>query len=450
MMQMQSTDNGGKTVVVGLGATGLACLRFLHGQGRALAAMDSRADPPGLTAARELDAGMPIVLGGFERELLCSATEVVVSPGVPADDPALEDARAAGVPVIGEIELFARNANGPVIGITGSNGKSTVTTLLGCMAQEAGLDVAVGGNLGTPAVALLREPVPDAYILELSSFQLETTFSLRPTAAVVLNISADHMDRHHSVAHYAHLKAGIYAGDGLMVLNADDPQVMAMARDGRRRILFSTTRPANAADYGLDQHGNDTWLVQGETRLVSASSLRIRGQHNLANALAALALADAMALPRASSIAALKTFPGLPHRTQWVGSVRGVHWYNDSKATNVGAAMAAISGMPGLLVLILGGDGKGADFTPLRAAMSERVRAVVLIGRDAPVIEQALDGAVTTVHATDMDQAVLRAAELAHQEDNVLLSPACASFDMFSGYEERGRVFEAAVGRLAS
>ncbi|MEX2337433.1 MAG: UDP-N-acetylmuramoyl-L-alanine--D-glutamate ligase, partial [Aquisalimonadaceae bacterium] len=336
MMQIRSTDKGGLTVVVGLGATGLACLRFLRGQGRRVGVTDSRSEPPRLNAARELDAAMPIAVGGFDHALLRSATEIVLSPGVPCDEPVLREARAAGIPVIGEIELFARHANGPVVGITGSNGKSTVTTLLGCMAEAAGRNVAVGGNLGTPALDLLRDPAPGAYILELSSFQLETTSSLRPVAAVVLNISADHLDRHGSVERYARIKAGIYNGDGLMVLNADDSLVMAMASDDRRQVRFSTGLPLTPGDYGLGRNGEEIWLMHGETRLVEASSLRIRGIHNLANALAALALADALALPRQTSIEALQAFPGLPHRSQWVAGTGGVDWYNDSKATNIG------------------------------------------------------------------------------------------------------------------
>jgi len=489
-MQMRKADKHKLTVVVGLGATGLACLRFLRGRHVPAAATDSRVNPPALAAVRALDATMPLALGGLDSALLCAAGEIVVSPGVPANDPALERARAAGVPVIGEIELFARNVNAPVVAITGSNGKSTVTTLVGLMGQSAGCDLAVGGNLGTPALDLLREPAPRAYVLELSSFQLETTTSLRPLAAVVLNISADHMDRHGTVEAYAAIKARCYAGDGLMLLNADDALVMAMAtpaemtsdagqtgnqtaNPGRRRVRFSAMPPANDADYGLLQvkppadrnadeeahGGNDdlgeTWLMQGRTRLLPASELRLRGRHNLTNALAALALADALGLPLESCLQALREFPGLAHRTQWVASHGGVHWYNDSKATNVGAAAAAIQGMPGPLLLILGGDGKGADFRPLRDALVDavnpgRIRGVFLIGRDANLIEAALAGSVPVHHAADMDDAVHQAAALARSGDTVLLSPACASFDMYSGYEERGRVFQAAVARCTA
>lgn len=447
---MQATGDNKQTVVVGLGATGLACVRFLRNKGRRVAVTDSRPRPPGMDEARVLDPDMPMALGGFDSTLLHGADEIVLSPGVPPDAPELREARSAGIPVFGEIELFARHCNGPVVGITGSNGKSTVTTLLGRMASAAGRDVAVGGNLGTPALNLLREPAPDAYVLELSSFQLETTRSLRTVAAVVLNISADHMDRHASVEQYAAIKSRVYDGHGLMVLNADDPRVMEMARPGRQQVLFSRGEPTGPADYGLRTHAGETWLVRGDTRLVAASRLRLRGAHNLVNALAALALADALQLPRSESIAALEAFTGLPHRTEWVATVGGVDWYNDSKATNVGASAAAIQGMPGPLVLILGGDGKGADFTPLRDVMDDSIRAVVLIGRDGPLVEAALRGAVTMVTATDMDDAVVRAAALAQPGDSVLLSPACASFDMFSNYEERGRMFATAVGGLAS
>ena len=449
-MRKATRQQQGATVVVGLGATGLACLRFLHARGCRLAAMDSRADPPALPAVKALASDLPLSLGALDPSMLVDAGQVIVSPGVAANDPALEAARSAGVPVFGEIELFARNVNAPVVAITGSNGKSTVTTLLGEMAARAGSDAAVGGNLGTPALDLLRSPAPDAYILELSSFQLETTSSLRPLAAAVLNISADHMDRHGNVDAYAAIKSRIYNGDGRMVLNADDPRVAAMARPGRRQTWFSTGLPAAAGDYGLAHEAGRTWLMRGDTRLLAADAMRIRGLHNLANALAALALAEAMRLASDACLDALRDFPGLPHRTCRVRERRGVHWYNDSKATNVAAAQAAINGLEGPLVLILGGDGKGADFTPLRDAMREKVRAAVVIGRDADRIRAVLDGVVRTESAADMDGAVKSAAGLAQAGDSVLLSPACASLDMYSGYEERGRIFEDAVRGLSA
>ncbi|RFA30323.1 UDP-N-acetylmuramoyl-L-alanine--D-glutamate ligase [Alkalilimnicola ehrlichii] len=436
----------GMTVVVGLGATGLACARFLHARGVPVMVTDSRPQPPGLAAARQELPAVPLALGGFDEPALCAAAEVVVSPGVALDEPALKAAAAAGVAMVSEIELFARYAQAPVVAITGSNGKSTVTTLLGRMAELAGIDVAVGGNLGTPALELLREPEPELYVLELSSFQLETTSGLNPRAAVVLNISPDHMDRYADLAAYAEAKRRIFAGTGVMVLNQDDSAVVAMADANRRCVPFSLQK-APADGFGVVRRDGETWLVARGEPLLPAGELRLPGQHNLANALAACALAEAVAIPTPAVLEALRTYPGLSHRTQWVGEANGVVWYNDSKATNVGATLAAVNGLPGKLVLIAGGDGKGGDFAPLRPALANKARAVVLIGRDAPLLRTALEGAVPLRQAPDMETAVKMAADLAQPGDSVLLSPACASFDMFSGYEERGDVFAAAVRR---
>ncbi len=446
-MITQAENTIRKTVVVGLGATGLSCLRFLRDRGEVLWATDSRARPPGQQEAAAL-VDRPPSLGQLDPALILDADRVIVSPGVAADLPVLEQARAAGREVFGDIELFARHANAPVVAITGSNGKSTVTSMLAAMAEHAGLDAAVGGNLGVPALDLIREPAPSAYLLELSSFQLETTDSLRPIAAVVLNVSADHMDRHHSVEQYAAIKSRIYNGDGVMLVNADDPRVLAMARSDRRVVRFSVMPPAHDADYGLLEQDGEIWMACGSERLMPASELLVRGRHNLANALAAWALADILELPRLACRQALAEFPGLPHRGQWLARKGAVDWFNDSKATNVGAAAAAIAGMPGPLVLILGGDGKGADFTPLTACMDERVRGVVLLGRDAPQIAEALAGRVSLHQAADLPDAVAQAARLAQPGDSVLFSPACASFDMFENYQARGDAFAAAVGRL--
>ncbi|MCK8516290.1 UDP-N-acetylmuramoyl-L-alanine--D-glutamate ligase [Methylonatrum kenyense] len=445
---MTQTQNSMRsTVVVGLGATGLSCLRFLRRRGEVLWATDSRAEPPGRREAADL-VDRPLALGGLDAALILDADRVIVSPGVAADLPVLQQARTAGREVFGDIELFARHANAPVVAITGSNGKSTVTSMLAAMAEQAGFDAAVGGNLGTPALELIRESAPDAYFLELSSFQLETTDSLRPVAAVVLNVSADHMDRHQSVERYAAIKSRIYNGDGVMLVNADDPRVLAMARDGRHVIRFSTLAPANDEDYGLLERGGEVWLMRGGEQLMPASALLVRGRHNLANALAALALARVLDLPLAACRRALQAFPGLPHRGQWLARKGGVDWFNDSKATNVGAAAAAIAGMPGPLVLLLGGDGKGADFTPLADCMDQRIRAVVLLGQDAPQIAAVLSGRVDLHQAADLQHAVRLAAELAQAGDSVLFSPACASFDMFENYQARGDAFAEAVGRL--
>ena len=435
--------------MVGLGQTGEACVRFLHSRGHTVAATDSRHRPPGWDVVRRLDAPIPLHLGELDAALLADAGEIVVSPGVSLNEPALRPARLCGVPIISEIELFARHAKAPVVAITGSNGKSTVTTLVGEMAARAGKRVGVGGNLGPPALDLLTDPEPDLYVLELSSFQLETTQSLRPAAAVVLNISADHLDRHGDVEAYARIKAGVYAGEGVMVINRDDPRVAAMARRTRVVRRFGLGKPAPGG-YGVVRTAGGDWLARDRDLLLAVGDLALQGRHNRWNALAAIALAESVGLPFSDCVSVLREFRGLPHRMEWLGEGRGVRWINDSKATNVGAALAAVSGLDGPLVLIAGGQGKGADFTPLARSLERKARAVVLLGEDAPVLARALEGRVDLVRARDMQDAVARAAEVAQAGDTVLLSPACASFDQFPGYEARGRAFaDAARGWIA-
>jgi UDP-N-acetylmuramoylalanine--D-glutamate ligase len=441
------------TLIVGLGQTGLSCARYLSKHGVPLAITDSRTTPPGLDAVAELGAAVQVAVGGFDPALFQWAQRLVVSPGVPVAEPLIQAALARGVEVMGDIELFARHlaATQPgvkVAAITGANGKSTVTALVGEMARDAGREVRVGGNIGTPALELLDDTVPDLYVLELSSFQLETTYSLDAKAAVVLNISPDHMDRYAGVADYAAAKQRIYHGTGVMVVNRDDPRVLAMADAARRVVSFGLDAP-EPGQFGILIIANEEWLAKGDRLLLKTGELRMAGRHNQANALAALALGEALGLPLESMRETLKRFAGLPHRTQWVAQRDGVDWYNDSKGTNVGAALSAIHGLPGPLVLIAGGQGKDADFSALKPAVADKVRAVVLLGEDAPRIEAALAGVVPVLHAADMDDAVNQAAVAARPGDSVLLSPACASFDMFSGFAQRGEAFMAAVRRLA-
>ncbi len=435
------------TLVVGLGKSGLSCVDFLLAHGVPVAVTDSRAAPPGLARLQDEHGAVRVVSGSFDVGLFQWAQRLVVSPGVCVEQPLIVAARERGVEVLGDIELFARFARAPVIAITGSNGKSTVTELLGRMARNAGRDVRVGGNIGIPALELLQATEPDVYVLELSSFQLETTFSLNAAAAVVLNVSADHMDRYRDMAHYASAKQRVYRGDGLMVINRDDSLVRDMAQTGRS-ISFGLHTPG-AGQFGVIEYEGDSWLARGDDPLMPVAELRMAGEHNRANALAALALGEALSLPMAGMLDSLRQFPGLPHRTQWVAEHHGVRWYNDSKGTNVGATLAAIEGLPGPLVLIAGGRGKGADFTPLHAAISNKVSAVVLLGEDADEIEAALRGAVPILHARDMADAVQRAASVAQVGDTVLLSPACASFDMFAGFEAHGDAFMTAVSALS-
>ncbi|MDP9011904.1 MAG: UDP-N-acetylmuramoyl-L-alanine--D-glutamate ligase [Pseudomonadota bacterium] len=439
------------SVVVGLGKTGASCLRYLAKHGIAAAATDSRASPPGLAELGPLSRTLDLRLGGFDFSLLDGASRLLISPGVSLDEPIAQAARARGIEVLGDVELFAREVRAPVIGITGTNGKSTVTSLVASMASAAGRRVLAGGNLGVPALDLLEENAPDLYVLELSSFQLETTSSLDLQAAVVLNVTADHMDRYATVQDYARAKQRIFAHAATMVLNADDPLVAAMggaASPATRAIKTFSTQRADA-DYCLLRSRGETLLARDGVAILDVKRLKITGLHNAANALAALALADAAGLPLPASLSALEAFPGLRHRSQWIADVAGVRYVDDSKGTNVGATIAAVDGMQGPLLLIAGGLAKGQDFTPLAAAFKDKVRQVVLIGRDALAIERALAGVCATQRAASMQDAVAAAARAARPGDTVLLSPACASLDMFRDYGHRGDVFAAAVRALA-
>ena len=434
-----------RALVVGLGITGLSCVRHLIARDYDVRVVDSRREPPRGEVLKREFPHVPVCFGEFADSMFKDIELLVVSPGVATSDPAIARAAAAGIKPIGDIELFARQVNAPVLAVTGANGKSTVTALVGTMCQAAGWDTAVGGNIGVPALALLREPAPRVYVLELSSFQLETTYSLNARAATVLNITPDHMDRYADLKHYADAKARIFAGDGVQVLNGDDSTVRAMARPGRQISHFSFAAPQRPQDYGLVDDGGTTWLVCGDDRVLAASDIKLPGRHNWLNVLAAMALADSAGVPRSAQQHAARTFAGLSHRTEHVTTKNQVRWINDSKGTNVGATLAALAGMDAPVILIAGGDGKGADFTPLRRAVAARARAVVLIGWDAPRIENALAGVAPVHHASDMTDAVTRAAALAHPGDIVLLSPACASFDMFQNYEHRGEVFKTTV-----
>lgn len=427
------------TLVVGLGLTGLSVARFLAGQGERVVVVDSRDVPPN---AEQVGSEFECHFGAFDSELFNSAEMIVLSPGVAPDVAAVKAAIDAGIEVIGDIELFARHAKSPVIGITGSNGKSTVTQLLGEMAEEAGINVAVGGNIGTPALDLITTPEPELYVLELSSFQLEMTRSLECIAAVVLNVSEDHLDRHHTLANYAEIKEQIYNGNGVMVINRDDPVVVKMAEADRKTVSYGLDLATAANDYGVAVGGSDHHLMQGERCLISEADLKIGGLHNLSNALAAIALGAAIELPEQAMLNALKKFTGLAHRCEWVADIDGVTWYNDSKGTNVGATVAALNGLPQKnVVLIAGGQGKGADFTLLKDVVSKRAKVVVLIGEDAPLIEKVIADSVEIIHADSLKQAVEIASEKSAAGDAVLFSPACASFDMFANYVDRGDQF---------
>jgi UDP-N-acetylmuramoylalanine--D-glutamate ligase len=445
-MTTQRSDVHAYTLVVGLGMTGLSVVRHLHRLGESMVVVDSRDIPPALNEFKQDFGDVPLYTGKFDSKLFVNAQRIVVSPGVPLSDPALQQARDNGVEITGDIDLFAHEVDAPVVAITGSNGKSTVTTLLTLMACKAGMNAIAGGNIGLPVLELLHDS-KDLFVLELSSFQLDTLHRLPMAAAVVLNVSADHMDRYADINAYAMSKQVVYENAAHAIVNRDDPYVRRMLPHQQGSIGFTLGKPA-AGDFGLCEKDGEQYLCTGDKMLLNTAELKIRGEHNFANALAALALGSSIGLPMEAMLDALKEFPGLEHRTQWVAEINGVNWFNDSKGTNVGATLAAIEGLPGKHVLIAGGQGKGADFSPLREIAAQRLRAVVLLGEDAEKIALALNGVVPVEFATDMEQAVRLAGGLAQQGDNVLLSPACASFDMFRGFAHRGEVFMKAVREL--
>ena len=444
-----SASNAHRAVIVGLGRSGLSCARHLRARGIDFAVTDNRAAPPEADALERLAPDAPTRFGAFDLALLDDASQIVVSPGLSVREPFIAAAAARGLPIVGDVELFAREAQAPIAAITGTNGKSTVTTLVTQMAQACARRTLAGGNLGRPALDLLEEPLPDLYVLELSSFQLETTSSLRARVASVLNVTADHMDRYSSLTEYAAAKGRILAHCDTAVINLDDPLVRGMPHGNARVVGVSLAGDASA-DYYVSTSKEEVELMRQGERLVAMSELKIAGLHNALNALAALAMCEALELELERCIEALLGFEGLPHRSQWIADIAGVRFVDDSKGTNVGATAAAIAGMPGSLVLIAGGQGKGQDFAPLAAAMRGKVRHVVLIGQDAQRLAAALESTVTTELAADMGDAVVRAASAAKPGETVLLSPACASLDMFRDYAHRGEEFAHAVRRSAS
>lgn len=485
-----------RILVLGLGQSGLSMARYLVDAGAIVSAADTRSDPPGLAEFQALCPQAATQCGPLDENVFAQSDAVAVSPGVPVagpqTDPAVIAARARGLPFFGDIELFAhalalaevnRGYRPRVLAITGTNGKTTVTSLAAHLASRTGKRAIAAGNIG-PAVldawrdAVAAEALPDVWVLELSSFQLETTSGLKADAATVLNLSEDHLDRHGTLDAYGAAKARIFANGTIQVLNRDDARVLAMRKAfvprNRRDVApvvftFGTDSPAHARDFGLvrdTRPGGMMWLAQGNSeetgeetaaarRLMPQDALKIRGAHNAANALAALALCSAIGLPLAPMLKALTDYAGLPHRVQGVAEIGGVTYVDDSKGTNVGATIAALQGLGavlppgGRIVLIAGGEGKGQDFAPLADPAARFCRAVMLIGRDAAIIRDALGGRVAAVDCASLDEAVRLAAERCTSGDTVLLSPACASYDMFRDYGHRAEMFVAAVRELA-
>lgn len=445
-----------QVLVLGLGDTGLSALRWLHAQGARLSVADTRENPPGVEALKAQLPDVKLYTGAFTAALFAGKDLVVSSPGVPLSEPEIQAAIARGVTVVGDVELFAqyRPASAKVIAITGANGKTTVTTLVGEMCKAAGLKTIVAGNIGLPVLDALSMETPDVYVLELSSFQLETTSNLVVDAATMLNLSEDHMDRYAGMQEYAIAKARIFYNAKLQVLNRDDAWSMLMARAKLSQVTFGIEVNQEHAgedehNYGLRNVDGEIWLSCGDHDLMSMRDLKIAGLHNAANALAAIALCRGIGMDYVPIIQTLYNFKGLPHRVEWVANIDEVDYFDDSKGTNVGATCAALSGLSQKVVLIAGGDGKGQDFSPLKEPVSANARAVVLIGRDAPLIEkELLETGVALYQAADLPEAVNISKKLAQAGDAVLLSPACASFDMFKNYVHRAEVFVAAVKRL--
>lgn len=452
---MSRSVNAGEKVVIGLGATGQSVVRFLLRKGVSLVAMDSRSEPPELAVLKCEFPQLCVETGAFSAETLLAASEIIISPGISLTEPAIARAAANGIPIIGDIELFARELKSlapasKVVAITGSNGKSTVTTLLGMMAKEAGFKVAVGGNIGIPVLDLLTQPAVELFVLELSSFQLETTFSLAPAVATILNLSADHMDRYSDLAAYHRAKQRVYRNAKNLVVNRSDDLTRGPLSHKSHEWSFGLNCP-DLGQFGLGQKKGEAWLMQGLKTLMPAAELAMVGQHNIANALAALALGSAVGLPMGAMLKVLQSFCGLPHRCERIIDFNGITFVNDSKATNVGATCAAINGLASdgdKIVLIAGGDGKGADFRPL-ADCTHGLRALVTIGVDGNRIAAVVNDKTEVHSASSMNEAVSRALRLAAPGDFVLLSPACASFDQYRNFEVRGEAFRRAVFELA-
>lgn len=458
-----NTLSGRSVLVLGLGESGLAMAQWCARNGARVRVADTRTAAPGLEALRAAAPSAEVVTGPMNDALLDAIDLVALSPGIDSRIALLVEARRRGVAIVGEMTLFAdalntlgARENTRILAITGTNGKTTTTTLAAALCNAAGVDAVAAGNISPAALTVLMErldagrPLPECWVLELSSFQLETAVGLDADAATVLNVTDDHLDRHADLVAYAAVKARVFEGNGVQVLNRQDQRVLAMRLPGREAVSFGTDAPPASDDFGLAAAADGVWLVRGDERLVRMDDLKIAGLHNAANALAALALGTAIDLPRDAMIAGLKAFRGLPHRVEPVAQrADGVVFYDDSKGTNVGATLAALEGLGRPVVLIAGGDGKGQDFTPLRGAVARHARAVVLLGRDAARIEAALEGSgVPVERAADMDAAVARAAATAQPGDAVLLSPACASLDMFRNYAHRAEVFVAAVRRV--
>ncbi|HSW69252.1 MAG TPA: UDP-N-acetylmuramoyl-L-alanine--D-glutamate ligase [Gammaproteobacteria bacterium] len=437
-------------VIVGLGSSGYSAARYLAKQNVPVAITDSRQNPPNLTEFQTAFPDIPVSLGKLDKTLLAEAAKIVISPGVSLKEPVIANQLSRGTPIVGDVEIFAKVTQAPVIAITGTNAKSTVTTLVGKMAMDANVNVGVGGNLGVPALDLLITPAPELFVLELSSFQLETTYSLAPKIATVLNITPDHMDRYATFQDYCNAKQRVYSQAEIAVCNREDAATVCLTPV--KKTFYFTLNEPREREFGLLNKKGEAFLAFENQALMAVRELPSLGRHYQANALASLAIGHAYGLSMNAMLQTLREFKGLAHRCQLVRERDGVRWYNDSKGTNVGATLAAIEGLgpeiKGKLVLIAGGVGKNADFSPLVPAITKYVKSVVLIGEAAKLLANVMGSCVEIHFAKNMKNAVEIAGELAKAEDSVLLSPACASFDMFKNFEHRGEVFAEIVQGL--
>ena len=449
MSKVNDTDLHYDAVIVGLGKTGLSCFRYLSNQGLNVAITDSREEPPELLELRAEFESASVYLGQINEQVLLASDQIILSPGVSLDNKSIKLSIENNIPVFGDIELFCQKAQAPIIAVSGSNGKSTVTTIVAEMTRLAGLKTYVGGNIGIPALDLLSDSSPDLYVLELSSFQLETTYSLNAHASVVLNVSPDHMDRYSSLKDYANTKKRIYSGQGLMVLNKDEEYIHSIMDSKRDTIYFSLGTP-EGENFGLINHNNEVWLSQGNEKIINKNQLKIKGEHNISNALAAMALAGAVNVPTNIMADVLKNFTGLEHRCQLVREIDNVSWYNDSKATNVGACIASITGLCelGNIILIAGGDSKGADLSGLNPIVKKYIKRVFLFGIDANKLADVMGSDVDKEFVNNMNEAVKGASKIADPDDIVLLAPACSSLDMYKNYQQRGDAFISAIDAL--
>jgi len=435
-------------LVFGLGITGYSCVSYLVQQGFEVVVYDTRSNPPLLEKIYCEFPQVEVCLGAIEEDILQQVDQVIASPGVSLKTPVLKSMKDLGVEIIGDVQLFASQAQAPIIAITGSNGKSTTTCLVAELFEQAGRTVKIGGNIGVPVLELLEQEVPDFYVLELSSFQLETTPELKAEVAVVLNISEDHMDRYENLDQYAQSKLIVYQYAKSKLLNLDDQWLIEHVEKDTDTIGFTSHTPEDG-QYGLRVVDGEQWITFGEGLILKTSEMKLKGRHQQINAIVACAIGDIFQLPRERMRQVLINFKGLAHRTQIVAEIDGVVYINDSKGTNVGATIAAVTGMDAPVVLIAGGESKGADFSELKTTLLGKVKNVILIGRDAGLIEKAIASQIPVIRAVSLVAAVKQASEIAQSGDCVLLSPACASFDMFDNYQHRGEVFVDAVKDLA-